>query len=133
MRSGSNAGFTFNELLVAMGITAFAVMSYSLSSVQLFRQQGISDRSTIATLLAQDKLEELQSRRPLLESDNCPSGGEHALSAKTGVAGIFSRCWRIAPSALGPDLKQIDVAVSWQNDGGRNVTLSTLVFVGDDA
>ncbi len=133
MRPGNEAGFTFNELLVTMGLAAFAVMSYSLSTVQLIRQQSGSDHSTVAIHLAQDKLEELQTRRPLLDGDNCPGGGEQGLSAKNGAAGIFSRCWRILPSALAPDLKHIEVMVSWQDHGAREVTFSTLVFTGDGA
>jgi hypothetical protein len=132
VRSGNEAGFTFNELLVTMGLAAFIVMSYSLSTAHLFRQQSVSDHSTVAIHLAHDKMEELQSRRPLLDGDNCP-GGEQGLSATSGAAGIFSRCWRILPSALAPDLKHIDVAVSWQDHGAREVTFSTLVFTGDGA
>jgi hypothetical protein len=133
VRFKNNAGFTFNELLVAMGLSASFVMSYSLSSVHLFRQQSISDRSTVAIHLAQDKMEELQSRRPLIEGDNCPAGGEQGLSAKSGASGIFSRCWRIFPSPLGDNLKQIDTVVSWQEHGAREVSLSTLVFTGEEA
>jgi hypothetical protein len=133
VRSENEAGFTFNELLVTMGLAAFIVMSYSLSTAHLFRQQSVSDHSTVAIHLAQDKIEELQSRRPLLDGDNCPGGGEQGLSAKSGAAGIFSRCWRILPSALAPDLKHIDVTVSWQDNGAREVTFSTLVFTGDGA
>lgn len=131
MRTANEAGFTFNEVLVTMGFVAAAVMSYSLSSGHLFRQQLVVDHSTVAMHLAHDKMEELQGRRPLVEDDNCPSGGEQGLSAKTGVNGIFSRCWTIRPSELATDLKRIDVVVSWRTHDAHEVTLSTLVFAGD--
>ena len=133
MRLSNQSAFTFNELLVAMGFTTLAVMSYSLSSVHLFRQQIVLDHSTVAIYLAKDKMEELQARRSLAESDNCPNGGEHELSGKSGIKGIFSRCWRVARSSLGINLKRIDVIVSWRDHQGHEVNLSTLVYHGDGA
>ena len=130
-RGGREGGFTFNEILAAMGIVAVAVMSYSLSSVNLIRRQTVSDNSTVAIHLAQDKMEELQARRPLEDVDLCPGGGDRGLSAKTGVSGLFDRCWKISASSLGADLKRIDVTVSWRDHEIHEVTLSTLVFTGE--
>jgi hypothetical protein len=128
---GREAGFTFHELLAAMGLTVLVVMSYSLSSVGVIQRQVVSDNSTVAIHLAQDKIEELQARGTLDDSDLCPGGGDHAISAKTGVAGVFDRCWKIAPSPLGARLKQIDVTVSWQDFQAREFRLSTLSFAAD--
>ena len=126
-----DAGFTFNEILAAMSIVVLGVMGYSLSSVNVIQRQTVSDRSTVAIHLAQDKLEELQALPSRTDVDLCPSGGDHALSAKTGVPGIYDRCWRIVTSPLGTNLKQVDVKVTWQDYEAREVTLSTLVFIGD--
>ena len=126
-------GFTFNEILVALGIAVVTVMGYSLSSVQLIQRQTASGNSTIAIHLAQDKLEELQSRKHIADVDLCPGAGEHALSANPGAQGIFDRCWRVVPSALGVGLKQLDVTVSWRDTEPREVMLSTLIYVGDGA
>jgi Tfp pilus assembly protein PilV len=131
LRRQQEAGFTFNEILVAMGLIVLVVMGLSLSSIGVTQWQTVSDSSTVAIHLAQDKLEELQSQTTLVDTDLCPSGGDHGISPKTGVGGIFDRCWRIAPSSLAGRLKQIDVTVSWQNDEPRKVTLSTLSFNGD--
>jgi hypothetical protein len=131
MRFRREDGFTFNELLASMSIVVLAVMSYSLASVNLTRRQLISDNSTVAIHLAQDKIEELQARRPLADGDLCPTGGDHALSAKSGVTGVFDRCWKIATSALASDLKQIDVVVSWRDHETHETTLTTLVFIGE--
>lgn len=131
MGSGDEAGFTFNELLVAMGFVTVAVMGYSLSSVQLFRQQLVASHSTIALQLAQDKMEELHGQRPLLDVDNCPDGGDHGLSGGSAAGGIFDRCWKVQESALGSDLKQIDVVVSWRDREIRNVALATLIYTGN--
>jgi hypothetical protein len=131
MRSSGDAGFTFNELLVSMFIAMTAIMSYSLTSLHLYRQQSVADHAAIAIHLAQEKMEELQGRRPLADSDTCPSGGEQNLSAKAGISGIFSRCWKIAPSPLAIDLKQLDVVVSWRDHDPKEFKLSTLIYSGD--
>ena len=125
------AGFTFNELLVAMNIIAVAVLGYSLSSGDGIRRQTISGNQTAAINLAQDKLEELQARRNLTDGDLCPSGGDRGISAKGGGVGIFDRCWKIAPSPLGTYLKQLDVTVAWRDHADHQVSLSTLIFTGD--
>lgn len=125
------AGFTFNELLVAMNIVAVAVLGYSLSSGDVIRRQLTSDNSTVAINLAQDKLEELQARPNLTDADLCPSGGDRGISAKGSGAGIFDRCWKIAASPLGSNLKQLDVTVAWRDHADHQVNLSTLIFTGD--
>lgn len=124
-------GFTFNEILVAMNIIVIAVMTYSLGTASLIRQQVINDSSTVAIHLAQDKMEELQARRPLADVNSCPSGGDHNLSPKTGVTGIFERCWTIGNSMLASNLKQIDVVVSWRDHESHEIRLSTLVYSGE--
>lgn len=124
-------GFTFNEILAALSIAILTVMSYSLSSVQVIQRQTASGNATAAIHLAQDKLEELQARRNPADVDLCPGAGDHALSAKPGTPGIFERCWRVAPSPLGVGLKQLDVTVSWRDTEPREITLSTLIYVGD--
>lgn len=123
-------GYTFNELLAAMGIVVSVVLVYSLNSATVFRQQVVNSNATIALQLAQDKLEELQARRRPADEDRCPSAGESGLTAAGSAGGIFDRCWRVQPSPLGTDLKQLDVTVSWRDHQAGTVTLSTLLFVG---
>jgi type II secretory pathway pseudopilin PulG len=125
------AGFTFNELLVSMSIVVLVVVGYSLSSANMIRRQTISSHSTMAIHLAQDKIEELQAQRTLTDGDLCPSGGDHGISVTGATPGPFDRCWRIAPSFLGTNLKQMDVTVSWQDHESHQVTLSTLNFEGE--
>ena len=125
------AGFSFNELLVAMNIVAVAVLGYALSSGDVIRRQLTSDNSTVAINLAQDKIEELQARSILTDGDLCPSGGDRGIAAKGSGPGIFDRCWKIAGSPLGSNLKQLDVTVAWRDHADHQVSLSTLVFTGD--
>lgn len=127
-RFGSQAGFTFNELLVSMGIVAFAILAHSLGSVGVFRQQTASGNATIAMHLAQDKIEELQARPILPDIDVCPSSGDMGIGANGAPPGLFNRCWKVLPSALGSGLKEIEVTVSWGDHDRHRVTLTTLAF-----
>ena len=122
------AGFTFNEVLVALNISVIAVLGYSVSSVNVIRGQTANDNFTVALHLAQDKVEQLKAKTDLANDERCPQSGEQGISAIGASGGIFSRCWRISDSSLGADLKQVDVTVSWGDYQSREVTLSTLVF-----
>jgi hypothetical protein len=114
-----------------MNIVAVAVLGYSLSSIGAMRQQTTSDNSTVAIHLAQDKIETLQSLAVLPLVDLCPGGGDRGISAKSGAAGVFDRCWTVSQSPLDVSLKQIDVTVSWRDHQQHQVSLSTLIFTGD--
>jgi Tfp pilus assembly protein PilV len=128
-RKNNQRGYTFNELLVAMAIGVTFVMSAGLNTASMFRQQAINSNATIALQLAQDKLEDLHTRRNLADENRCPGAGDIGLSASGATGGRFDRCWRIQPSPLGANLKQVDVTVTWSDLQPREVTLSALVFL----
>ena len=114
-----------------MNIVAVAVLGYSLSSFDVLRRQTVSDHSTVAIHLAQDKIEELLARKNLPDGDLCASGGDHGISPAGKGSGIFDRCWRVTASALGGDLKQIEVTVSWRDHSAHQATLSSLSYRGE--
>jgi len=124
------AGYTFNEVLVALNISVIAVLGHSVSSVNVIRGQTANDNFTVALHLAQDKIEQLKSQTDLTDDDRCPQSGDRGMSAAGAPGGIFDRCWKITDSSLGADLKQVDVTVSWRDYQPREVTLSTLFFSG---
>jgi hypothetical protein len=126
--SRRQAGFTFNEVLVAINVIVIAVLGYSLNTVGVIRGNLTNDNTTVAINLAQDKMEQLKAEKNIVNDDRCPSSGDHAIT-NTGIAkGIFDRCWRIADSPLGPQLKQIDVTVSWRDREKHEITVTTLVY-----
>jgi type II secretory pathway pseudopilin PulG len=121
-------GFTFNEILVAMNVIAIAILGYSLSTVGVIQGNASTDNATVAINLAQDKMEQLKAQRHVVNDDRCPALGDRSITAVGGPNGIFDRCWRIVDSPLGPHLKQIDVIVSWQERGKREIAITTLVY-----
>lgn len=121
-------GFTFNEVLVAINLIVIAILGYSLSTVGVIRGNLTNDNMTIAINLAQDKMEQLKAQKKIVNDDRCPSAGDRAITATGSPNGIFNRCWRIFDSPLGPQLKQIDVMISWRDHENREIVVSTLVY-----
>ena len=117
--------------MVAMNVIAVAIMGYSLSAIGVIRGQTVNDNLTVAIHLAQDKMEQLKGQTKLVNENRCPGAGDRGLSAAGAAGGIFDRCWKVADSALGSNLKQVDVTVSWRNYDNHEITVTTLVFTGE--
>ncbi len=130
-RGSSAEGFTFNELLIAMSIIVIAVLGLSLTTIAVIRGNRGNDNFAAAVNLAHDKMEELKASKHLIVDDRCPGAGDVGIGGLGASGGVFDRCWRIAPSALGTRLKQVDVTVSWREPESHEVTLSSLIFVDE--
>lgn len=124
------AGFTYNEILVSISLIAIGILGFSLNTIGVIRGNHISGNYTVATNLAQDKMEELRTRTPLLNVNLCPDSGDRNITATGAAGGIFHRCWTVSGSPLGAELQQIDVTVSWQDYTPRQVKMTTIVFSG---
>jgi prepilin-type N-terminal cleavage/methylation domain-containing protein len=123
-------GFTLIEIIVAIALIAIGILGFSLNTIGIIQGNFISGNYTIATSLAQDKMEELLGQTSFTDVDNCTSPPDQDITATGETGGIYDRCWKIAdPStSLGANVKQIDVTVSWQDFLSRTVKVSTLVF-----
>jgi hypothetical protein len=127
----THQGFTFNELLVAMNVMVVGVLGLSMAMVAVIRGNKGNDNFAVAINLAHDKLEQLKASDHLTDGNVCPGGGDIGINGAGAGGGIFERCWNIVPSALGGQLKQVDVTVSWRDPENHRVTLSTLVFTSE--
>ena len=134
LRIAGAQGYTLHETLIAMALISLGVLGLTLNTNGVFRGNRRSDTLTVATNLAQDKIEELKARAVLTNLNNCaltgtgPEPADLKITASGHTGGIYDRCWAIQDSTLGAHLKQVDVTVSWQDHGLRDVTLSTLVY-----
>jgi Tfp pilus assembly protein PilV len=126
--TNDQAGFTLNEVLVAINVIVIAILGYSLSTLGVIHGNLTNDSTTVAVNLAQDKMEQIKAQKTLIVDDQCPNSGDHAITASGATGGIFDRCWRVMDSPLGPNLKQIDVMVSWRDRENRQIVVSTLVY-----
>lgn len=126
--TNDQTGFTLNEVLVAINVIVIAILGYSLSTLGVIHGNLTNDSTTVAVNLAQDKMEQIKAQKTLIVDDQCPNSGDHAITASGAPGGIFDRCWRVMDSPLGPNLKQIDVMVSWRDRENRQIVVSTLVY-----
>jgi prepilin-type N-terminal cleavage/methylation domain-containing protein len=118
-RKRVQAGFTMIEVMIAVLLTAIAVIGIvGLYRVQT-RSAGYSRYATEAAVLAADKLEQLRTITMV-----AGPGSESNIDARGKAGGIFDRSWVIAP--VGTQWK-LEVTVSWDDDGQtRTVTLHSL-------
>lgn len=115
MPAMGKAGYSLIELLVAVTLFAISALGLATGVVMVVRSGALSDNLTRATILAQDKLEELTaSDGPRVGGTDTPQPG-------------FIRVWTIAPDDPETGVARIDVSVSWEGRDSRAVSLVTVV------
>jgi len=116
-------GFTLIEILVAMSIFAIAVLGLAVGATSVMRANQTGLYTTIATNLAQDRLEELKSRT----AANINTAGSPDIPV-VSVPVQFNRSWTVAANCNGvTGLTCIDVTVSWTDYTFHSLTVSSAV------
>jgi len=117
----SEGGFTLIEMLIAVILIVFGLLSYGVFTGNLVVQNTKGERKTQAATYAQEMLEDL--RNQALNT---------ALSTGTGTDtlddGIYTRSWIITGSSGNPT--SIRVTVLWANNtgvGNLSISYKTLV------
>jgi Tfp pilus assembly protein PilV len=122
MRLRPTDGFTVIEALVAMFIFAVAVLGLAMGATSVMRANQTSLHTTIATNLAQDRLEELKSRTPA----NINTTGSPENISVSGLS--FNRSWTVTSNCSGVSgLICITVTVDWTDYSSRSVVISSAV------
>jgi len=124
VKTKGEKGFTLIEVLVSMGIFAITVLGLAIGAASVMRGNQTALYSTIATNLAQEKLEELKARTSA--NINATGSPENNISV-SGVPVKFSRSWTVASNSPTTGVKQIDITVSWTDYTNHSVTLSSAV------
>ncbi len=127
-------GFTLIEIIMSNALIAIGILGFSLNTVGIIQGNFISGNYTIATSLAQGKMEELLDSGtalptcPTATTAGCFDGPLNSQGTTDPPGAIYNRSWVITVDSPESGLSTIDVTVSWQDYLNRTVTLSTLVF-----
>jgi type II secretory pathway pseudopilin PulG len=124
--NGAASGFTVIEALMAMVIFGVAILGLAIGATTVVRANQTSLHITIATNLAQDRLEELKSRT----SGTITAGSE--TTTPSGVGVTFTRSWTADAAGVNncPNVSGlicITVTVNWRDYAQRNVVISSAV------
>lgn len=119
----SKSGFTLIEVLVAMAIFAVAVLGLAMGAASVMRANQTSYFTTIATNLAQDKLEELKA----MPAANITGGGPE-IKTFVGAPAPFTRTWTVTAACNGvTGLSCITVTIAWTDYIPHTVTVTSAV------
>jgi Tfp pilus assembly protein PilV len=110
------SGFTLVEAMVATLVVAVGVLCVVSMTRWSFQATHHTTRATLATHLAQSKIEEFRNR-----------GGYEQMTSGQDARGEFTRAWTV--SEAGSDIRRLDVVVSWDGLYGRRQAVSNLTCV----
>jgi prepilin-type N-terminal cleavage/methylation domain-containing protein len=117
----SQAGFTMIEVMIAMTLTALAIMGIIALYTTSMRASGFTRHQTEASVLAEDKIEKL---RTLAATNYYPTPVSEPNIGPLGSAtsGIYTRAYT---EQIGTSYADIVVTVTWNDDdhGGHSVVM----------
>jgi prepilin-type N-terminal cleavage/methylation domain-containing protein len=108
-------GYSLVELLMAMTLFTIAALGLSAGVVLVSRSGVLSTDLTRASLLAQEKIEELADH-----TDALVGGTDNPQSR-------FTRVWSVAPDTPATGVTKLTVEVSWEGNDAQAVSLVTVV------
>ncbi|MCA9679719.1 MAG: prepilin-type N-terminal cleavage/methylation domain-containing protein [Kofleriaceae bacterium] len=115
-----DAGFTIIEVLVALTVMAIGLVGVLALEKGAVQASGYSRRATEASVLGEDKLEELRT----VAIRSVVGGSDRVDAAGTATTdGPFTRTWTIDWIS---DTADLGVAVSWEEpDGSHQISFRT--------
>jgi type IV pilus assembly protein PilV len=116
-------GFSLVEVLIAIVVLSIALMGLATLQVRAMRSNDLANRTTQATNLAQNKLEELLFRVATGETFAAgvtqDDGNPVAVPADNEGA-IFTRSWEFIDDSPVPAAREIIVTVVWNDTMGQH-------------
>jgi len=127
-------GFTLNEILISIALIAIGVIGFSVNTIGVIQSNYTSGNVTVATNLAQGRMEELKTSTlptcPTATTTGCFDGPLNSQGTTASPGNIYSRSWVVTPNSPATGLSTIVVTVTWQDYLSRQVELRTLVYTG---
>lgn len=113
-------GVTLIEVMAAIALLLIVALGFTLGVLTVFNKNRTAKNLTIATDLAQAKMEEIR-----MKGISALVNGNDKIDSSGNPGGTFTRIWTVVSSYSGlSGLFRLDVTVNW---AGGSLTLSTLV------
>jgi type II secretory pathway pseudopilin PulG len=121
-RLRNQRGISLIEIIAAVSVFAVVVVGLSPTLLGARKYAELSKNQSIATALAQDKIEELRV------SSTVSGGSDGPLQPSGASGGIFSRTWTVSANSPVSNVNKVTVTVTWpERPNNSSVTLVTLV------
>ena len=129
----TDKGFTLIEVLIAIGIFAIGILAIATLQLGTVKNNTTGNVTTMATMLARQKMEEIKSVTVLADLDGspysdspCPGGPERInLEGIPDPGGAFERCWDITEFA-NPKWRMVKVEVYRLGKEDRRVVIESI-------
>ena len=115
---GQQGGYTVVEVLIALLVLLIGMAGLLSLQLTAMKATGFSRHATEATVLGEDKLEDLRTA-PV---DSLTSGTDQVDAGGTATdTGLYTRTWTVTPGA---DTTTVTVEVAWLEQGADDFTIT---------
>jgi type IV pilus assembly protein PilV len=120
-------GWTLIEILIAIVVLTVGLLAVGTMQISAIRGNFMGGNTSIALSLASQKMEDLFNQPYREDGDLAPGvhppEPQHVSDTGETGTGFYRRSWTITDSSSltgnWPDMKQIEIIVSWENDRHR--------------
>jgi Tfp pilus assembly protein PilV len=125
-RLQDRGGFTLVEIMIAVFVLTVALIGLISVTVMIINGNDFSRRMTTATTLAKDKLEQVK-RLPYTSVTVGTTDYFNADSSAGASGAYFTRVMTVTDNTPAANMRTVQVVVSWNWGGTRQVTLRTII------
>lgn len=120
-------GFTLVEVMIAVFVLTVALLGLISVTVMIIKGNDFSKRTTTATTLAKDAIEQVKKRPYNAVTPGTTTDYRNADSSVGSSGAYFTRVMTVTDNTPTTNMKTVQVVVSWNWGGQRSVTVRTII------
>lgn len=115
-------GFTLLEVMITLVILSVGMLGLASMQIMAIKGNSFGQRLSIASTLAQNKLEEIRQ----VAFDSIADGNDVCTDQINRVS--YNRQWTVQNDTPQPNMKTVDIRVRWMgSEAQRSVSYSTII------